>query len=62
MKIFLTEVYDNEEDKVFIGPYIKAKNLEEAQKVAYDYKLLLVGEIHELILDANDERFTETIH
>ena len=51
MKIFLTEVDNIVENKRFIGPYIKAESFEEAEKIAYEYELILVGEIHELLLE-----------
>ena len=48
MKIFLTEINDPFGDKKFIGPYIRAESLAEAEKIAYEYELILVGELHEL--------------
>jgi uncharacterized protein YdeI (BOF family) len=51
MKIFLTEVNDIVEDKRFIGPYIKAESLDEAEKIAYEHELILVGELHELVTE-----------
>ena len=51
MKIFLTEVNDIVENKRFIGPYIKAQSFEEAEKIAYEHELILVGELHELITE-----------
>ncbi len=46
MKIFLTEV--EKEDKLFVGPYIKAQNMEEAIEIADMYSLTVVGELLEL--------------
>jgi hypothetical protein len=40
-----TDPLDN---KKFIGPYIRAESLAEAEKIAYEYELILVGELHEL--------------
>ena len=42
MKIFLTEVTDPVDNKKFVGPYIKAHSIEEAEKIAYEYQLVLV--------------------
>tara|TARA_Y100001970_G_C14127761_1_gene799955 strand:- start:1157 stop:1339 length:183 start_codon:yes stop_codon:yes gene_type:complete len=56
MKLFLTEVSDPLDDKKFIGPYIKANNWEEAEKIAYEHELTLIGELHELVLDDNEAR------
>ena len=36
MKIFLTEIDDPFNDKKYVGPYIKALSIEEAQKIAYE--------------------------
>ena len=60
MKIFLTEVNDIVENKRFIGPYIKAQSFEEAEKIAYEYELILVGELHELITE--EEETKRVIH
>ena len=46
MKIFLTEVM--QDNKILIGPYIKANDMIEALKIADMYALTVVGEIHEL--------------
>ena len=56
MKIFLTEVNDIVENKRFIGPYIKAQSFEEAEKIAYEHELILVGELHELITEEETKR------
>ena len=42
MKLFLTEVSDPLDNKKFIGPYIKANNWEEAEKIAYEHELTLI--------------------
>lgn len=60
MKIFLTEVNDIVENKRFIGPYIKAQSFEEAEKIAYEHELILVGELHELITE--EEKTKRVIH
>lgn len=60
MKIFLTEVNDIVENKRFIGPYIKAQSFEEAEKIAYEHELILVGELHELITE--EEEAKRVIH
>ena len=46
MKIFLTEVM--QDNKMLVGPYIKASDMAEAIKIADMYALTVVGEIHEL--------------
>ena len=46
MKIFLTEVM--QDNKMLVGPYIKANDMTEALKIADMYALTVVGEIHEL--------------
>jgi len=56
MKIFLTEVNDIVENKRFIGPYIKAQSFEEAEKIAYEHELILVGELHELITEEEEAK------
>jgi uncharacterized protein YdeI (BOF family) len=56
MKIFLTEVNDIVENKRFIGPYIKAQSVEEAEKIAYEHELILVGELHELITEQEEAK------
>ena len=60
MKIFLTEIEDVASDKIFVGPYIKAQSFEEAQEIANDHDLVLVGELHELI--TFKKPIKETIH
>ena len=46
MKIFLTEVL--KDDKMLVGPYIKATDMGEAISIADMYALVVVGELHEL--------------
>ncbi len=58
MKIFLTEIDDHFNDKKYVGPYIKALSIEEAQKIAYENELVLVGELHELIVDEEEKKHT----
>jgi len=60
MKIFLTEIDDESQNKKFVGPYIEADTLEEAEKIAYEYELQVVGELHKLIVD--EEEPVRTLH
>lgn len=60
MKIFLTEIDDETQNKKFVGPYIEANTLEEAEKIAYEYELQVVGELHKLIVD--EEEPVRTLH
>ena len=46
MKIFLTEVL--KDDKMLVGPYIKANDMGEAIAIADMYALVVVGELYEL--------------
>ena len=46
MKIFLTEVM--QDNKMLVGPYIKANNIDEAIQIADMYAQTVGGEIHEL--------------
>ena len=46
MKIFLTEVM--KDNKMLVGPYIKAQTMHEAIEIADMYALVVVGELHEL--------------
>ena len=46
MKIFLTEVL--KDNKMLVGPYIQAKDIEEAIEIADMYALVVIGELHEL--------------
>ena len=47
MKIWITE-YINGSPGVLIGPYIKAKTMSEASRIAIEHGLFVIGEIHEL--------------
>jgi len=60
MKIFLTEIDDETQNKKFVGPYMEADTLEEAEKIAYEYELQVVGELHKLIVD--EEEPVRTLH
>ena len=46
MKLWITEHVD--EDGAAIGPYIKADNIAQANRIAIQYGLLVLGEIQEL--------------
>ena len=46
MKIFLTEV--EKDNKLLVGPYIKANNMNEAMEIADMYALTVIGELYEL--------------
>ena len=46
MKIFLTEVL--KDNKMLVGPYIKANDIDEAIDIADMYALVVVGELFEL--------------
>ena len=46
MKIFLTEVL--KDDKMLVGPYIKANDMGEAIEIADMYALTVIGELFEL--------------
>lgn len=46
MKIWITEHVN--EDGAAIGPYIKAETVGEANRIAIQYGLLVLGEIQEL--------------
>ena len=46
MKIFLTEV--NKDSEIYLGPYIKADTIREAEVIAEIHELDLIGEVHEL--------------
>lgn len=55
MKLWITEHVD--EDGAAIGPYIKADNVAQANRIAIQYGLLVLGEIQELQHDSpNKER------
>ena len=46
MKLWITEHVN--EDGAAIGPYIKAETVAEANRIAIQYGLLVLGEIQEL--------------
>ena len=58
MKILLTEIDDPFNDKKYVVPYLKSLSIEEAQKIAYENELVLVGELHELIIDEEEKKHT----
>ena len=47
MKLWITEYVDMD-DRASIGPYIKAETVGEANRIAIQYGLLVLGEIQEL--------------
>jgi hypothetical protein len=47
MKLWITEFVDMD-DKSSLGPYIKAETVGEANRIAIQYGLLVLGEIQEL--------------
>ena len=47
MKLWITEYVDMD-DRTSIGPYIKAETVGEANRIAIQYGLLVLGEIQEL--------------
>ena len=47
MKLWITEFVDID-DKSSLGPYIKAETVGEANRIAIQYGLLVLGEIQEL--------------
>jgi hypothetical protein len=47
MKLWITEFVDMD-DRTSIGPYIKAETVGEANRIAIQYGLLVLGEIQEL--------------
>ena len=53
MKLWITEHVD--EDGAAIGPYIKADNVAQANRIAIQYGLLVLGEIQELQHDTQLE-------
>ena len=58
MKIFLTEVL--KDNKMLVGPYIQAEDIEEAIEIADMYALTIIGELHELSYTLPEQK--ETIH
>ena len=47
MKFWITE-YINGSPGVLIGPYIRAKTMSEASRIAIEHGLFVIGEIQEL--------------
>ena len=47
MKLWITELADNNEGAA-IGPYIRAETIAQANRIAIQYGLLVLGEIQEL--------------
>tara|TARA_R100000234_G_C4860716_1_gene119073 strand:+ start:316 stop:492 length:177 start_codon:yes stop_codon:yes gene_type:complete len=58
MKIYLTEVL--KDNKMLVGPYIQAKDIQEAIEIADMYALVVVGELYELKHELPPKE--ETIH
>lgn len=47
MKLWITELADDNEGAA-IGPYIRAETIAQANRIAIQYGLLVLGEIQEL--------------
>ena len=58
MKLWITEFVN--EDGAGIGPYIKANTVAEANRIAIQYGLLVLGEIQELEHEVKIEK--RTVH
>ena len=58
MKLWITEHVN--EDGAAIGPYIKAETVAEANRIAIQYGLLVLGEIQELQHEVKLEK--KTVH
>ena len=58
MKLWITEFVNDE--GVGIGPYIKANTVAEANRIAIQYGLLVLGEIQELEHEVKIEE--RTVH
>ena len=58
MKLWITEHVN--EDGAAIGPYIKAETVDEANRIAIQYGLLVLGEIQELQHEVKLEK--KTVH
>ena len=58
MKLWITEHVN--EDGPAIGPYIKANTVAEANRIAIQYGLLVLGEIQEL--EHDDHTRKRTVH
>jgi len=57
-KLWITEFVN--EDGTGIGPYIKAETVAEANRIAIQYGLLVLGEIQELEHEVKIEK--KTVH
>ena len=58
MKLWITEFVN--EEGIGLGPYIKADTVAEANRIAIQYGLLVLGEIQELQHDTTIKK--KTIH
>ncbi len=58
MKLWITEFVN--EDGIGLGPYIKAETVAEANRIAIQYGLLVLGEIQELQHDTTVKK--RTVH
>ena len=59
MKLWITEFVDTD-DRSSLGPYIKAETVGEANRIAIQYGLLVLGEIQELQHEVKIEK--KTVH
>lgn len=59
MKLWITEFVDMD-DRSSLGPYIKAETVGEANRIAIQYGLLVLGEIQELQHEVKLEK--KTVH
>ena len=59
MKLWITELVDTDQG-ASIGPYIKADTIAQANRIAIQYGLLVLGEIQELQHDIKLEK--RTVH
>jgi len=57
-KLWITEFVN--EDGIGLGPYIKAETIAEANRIAIQYGLLVLGEIQELQHDTTVKK--RTVH
>lgn len=61
MYVFLTEFLY--EGKLYAGPYIIAENFKEAEEKADEYKVVIVGQLVDIIEDFDElEEYVPTIH
>ena len=59
MKLWITEYVDMD-NRTSLGPYIKAETVGEANRIAIQYGLLVLGEIQELQHEVKLEK--KTVH